>query len=216
MTLQRVALALTLLIVALHPERGSAGMIPWSYQWNAHPTVIDANPLGPDQTSSGGITLTPGAITLTGANPGVALGNANIIAVNLTAFTFTPSTNGEPYSFTNSPYSLGITLTDVDSNQSGTLHFAGVFDGNLTDWTVDLQTRFTSATQQWLILGQNRYTVDLTTYVPPGPPAEGGEGNISAFVSVLPVSVPEPSALILAAIGLAGAAFFGLRQHPLP
>ncbi|HEY7326016.1 MAG TPA: PEP-CTERM sorting domain-containing protein [Gemmataceae bacterium] len=216
MTPQHVALALALLIVALHPRCSEAGLIPWSYQWNAQPTVVDADPLGPHDKPAGGITLTPGAITITGSNPGVALGNANIVAVNLTAFTFSPSPDGKPYSFTNSPYRLGITLTDIDSNKSGTLHFAGVFDGSLTSSTVDLHTQFTSALHQWLILGHHRYTVDLTTYIPPQPPAEGGEGNISAFVSVQPQSAPEPSALFLACIGLAGAAFSGLRRRALP
>jgi len=216
MTPRRLALALTLLIVALNARRGEAGLIPWSYQWNAQPTVIDADSLGADRTPAGGIALTPGAITITGGNPGVALGNANIVAVNLTAFTFSPSPDGTPYSFTNSPYRLSITLTDVDSNQSGTLYFAGVFDGSFTNWAVDLHTHFTSATQQWLVLGNNRYTVSLTTYIPPEPPAEGGDGNISASVSVQPASAPEPSGLFLAGIGLASAAFCGLRRRALP
>jgi hypothetical protein len=216
MTLGRVAFAITLLIVALGPRRGEAGLIPWSYQWSAQPTVVDADPLGPNHTPAGGITLTPGAITITGGKPGVASGDSNIIAVNLTAFTFSPSPNGKPYSFTNAPYRLGITLTDVDSNQSGVLHFSGVFDGSLTDQMVDLHTYFTSASRQSLILGHNRYMVSLTTYTPPDPPAQGGEGSISAFVSVQPVSAPEPSALVLAGIGLAAAFFSGLRRRPLP
>jgi hypothetical protein len=216
MTPERMAFALTLLIVVLNPQRGDAELIPWSYQWSAQPTVIDADPLGPHQRPAGGIALTPGAITITGSNPGVALGNADIVAVNLTAFTFSPRPDGKPYSFTNSPYRLGITLNDVNSNRSGTLHFAGVFDGSLTNWTVDLHTHFTSAGRQSLMLGSNRYTVSLTTYTPPDPPAEGGQGSINAFVSVQPASAPEPSALVLAGIGLAGAAFSGLRRRALP
>jgi hypothetical protein len=216
MSLQRMAFALTLLFVAVGPRRSEAELIPWSYQWSAQPTVIDADPLGPHHRPTGGIALTPGAITITGGNPGVALGNAGIVAVNLTAFTFSPSPDGKPYSFTNAPYRLGITLTDVGSKQSRTLHFAGVFEGSLTERTVDLHTHFTSAARQSLILGPNRYTVSLTTYTPPDPPAEGGEGNISAFVSVQPASAPEPSALLLASIGLAGAVFSGLRRRALP
>jgi hypothetical protein len=216
MNLRRVALAITLLIVVLAPRRGEAGLIPWSYQWSAQPTVVDADPLGPNQTPSSGITLTPGAIAITGGNPGVALGNANITAVNLTAFTFSPSPDGKPYTFTNSSYRLGITLTDVDSNQSGMLHFSGVFDGTLTNQTVDLKTYFTSSRRQGLILGHNRYLVSLTAYTPPDPPDEGGEGSIRAFVSVQPVSAPEPSALVLAGIGLAAAAFSRLRRRALP
>jgi hypothetical protein len=216
MSPKRVALALTLLVVVLNPRHVEAELIPWSYQWSAQPTVIDADPLGPHHTPAGGITLTPGAITITGAHPGVAVGNADIVAVNLTAFTFSPSPAGNPYSFTNSPYRLGITLTDVGSNRSGTLHFAGIFDGSLTDTKVDLHTHFTSATRQWLTLGQNRYTVSLTSYTPPDPPAEGGSGSINAFVSVQPVSAPEPSSLILAGISLAAVAFSGFRRRALP
>jgi hypothetical protein len=216
MSPQRSALALTLLIVALCPMRSEAGLIPWSYQWSAEPTVVDADPLGPHHRPTGGITLTPGAIAITGGNPGVALGSAAIVAVNLTAFAFSPRPDGKPYSFTNASYRLGITLTDVDSNKSGTLHFAGVFDGDLTDSNVNLHTHFTSAEKQALILGQHCYTVSLTTYTPPDPPAEGGAGNISALVNVSPASAPEPSTLVLAGMGLAGAVFSGLRRRTLP
>ena len=216
MSPQRMAFALTLPIIALIPMRGEAGLIPWSYQWSAQPSVIDADPLGPHHRPTGGITLTPGAITITGTNPGVALGSADIVAVNLTAFAFSPRPDGKPYSFTNAPYRLGISLTDVDSNKSGTLHFAGVFNGDLTDSTVNLHTHVTSSANQSLILGQNRYTVSLTTYTPPDPPADGGTGNISAFVKVQPASAPEPSTLVLAGMGLAGAVFSGLRRRTLP
>ena len=216
MLVWRIVVVITLLIVALDPRRGEAGLIPWSYQWSAQPAVVDADPLGPNHMPAGGITLTPGAITLTGGNSGVVWGNAHIVAVNLTAFTFSPSPDGKPYSFTHAPYRLGVTLTDVDSNRSGTLYFTGVFDGTLTNWTVNLRTYFTSATRQSLILGLNRYLVSLTAYTPPGPPAEGGEGDIRAFVSVQPVSAPEPSTLALAGIGLAVAAFSRLRRRALP
>lgn len=216
MSVWRVAFAITLLILALSPRRCEAELIPWSYQWLAHPIVVDADPLGPHHTPAGGITLTPGAITITGGTPGVALGSSNIVAVNLTAFTFTPNPDGKPYSFTNSPYHLGVTLTDVESKASGTLKFAGVFFGSLTDWTANLHTRFTSATRQSLILGQHRYTVSLASYTPPDPPAQGGAGKISAFVSVQPVSAPEPSTLILAGSGLAAAVFSWLRRRALP
>lgn len=195
-----VVFAVALLILAVCTRRGEAGQIPWSYTWDAHPVVIDADPLGPHSQPTGGITLTPGAITITGGTPGVALGNASIVAVNLTAFTFTPSPDGKPYTFTHSPYQLGVTLTDVDSHRSGTLTFAGVFNGTLTDSHADLATQFTSPTQRRLTLGHNVYTVTLTTYAPPGAPQAGGDGSISAFVKVQPVA--EPSALLLAAVGL--------------
>lgn len=214
MSLPRFAFAVILPIAALTPRRGEAGLIPWSYQWNTQPIVIQADPISPNQPP-GGITLTPGAITISGGNPGVALGNANIVAVNLTAFTFAPTTDGKPYQFTNSQYRLGVTLTDVDSGKSGTLHFSGVFNGGFTPSSIHLDTHFTSASQQSLTLGHNRYSVSLTHFMPPDPPTEGGAGNISAWVSVQPMSAPEPSALLLGWSGLVGAVFSWLRRRTL-
>lgn len=206
-------LVITVLLVALSTRQSEAGLIPWSYEWNAHPIVIDADPLGPHSTPTGGITLTPGAITITDGTPGVALGNANIVAVQLTAFTFAPSPNGKPYLFTNSPYSLDVTLTDVDSRKSGDVRFAGVFNGSLTDSSVDVQTRFTSPTRRCLVLGHNLYSVSLTSYSPPGSPLGGGEGEISAAVNVQPATTPEPSSLLLAGMGLLAVVVSRLRRR---
>jgi hypothetical protein len=208
---RRFAFAIALLIALLLTRRGEAGLIPWSYQWSAQPIVIDADPLGPHNTASGGITLTP--VTITGGQQGVAHGSNSIVAVNLTAFNFSSSPDGE-YHFTNSPYSLGVTLTDVNSQQSGTLQFAGTFSGYFTQNNMVLNTRFTSATPQSLVLGKNNYIVSLTTYSPPQPPAQGGAGTISAFVNVQPV--PEPSGLLLAGAGLAAAALNWLRRGTYP
>lgn len=202
---RRVVFALAVSIAVLTARRVEAGLIAWNYEWSAHPIVINADPLGPHSQPTGGITLTPGAITITGGTPGVALGSAAVTAVDLTAFTFAPSPNGEPYHFTNAAYNLGVKLTDVASGQWGVLRFSGVFNGSLTASIEHIQMRFTSATRQRLHLGHNFYTVSLTTYMPPGPPSTGEEGKISALVNVQPASVPEPSALLLAAVGLAAA-----------
>jgi hypothetical protein len=208
---RRFTIAFALLIAVAAPRRSEAGLIPWSYQWNAQPIVIDADPPSPND-KPGGITLTPGAITITGGNQGVARGSANIDAVSLTAFNFSPG----QYRFTNASYHLGVTLTDVNSKQSGTLRFAGLFDGSFTDWKMDLNMHFTSATQQSLILGANRYTVTLTTYTPPAPPSQGKSGDISAFVKVQPVHAPEPTSLILAGSGLLVAVLTWFRRSTYP
>jgi hypothetical protein len=215
MSEHRFVFAIALLIAAWTARRGEAGLVPWSYQWSARPVVVDADPLGPHNAPVGGIHLTPGAITIVGGQPGVALGNANIVAVNLAAFTFAPSPNGKPYHFSNAPYRLGVTLTDVDSGKSGALSFAGVFDGSFTDWKMDLGTRFTSAVRKSLILGHHCYTVSLSAFTPPDPPSQGGQGNISAFVSVQPDSAPEPSSLMLAVAGILAAAL-GLVRIKFP
>lgn len=200
---RRTSLAATVLIVALAASRGEAGLIPWSYEWNTRPIVVNAD--SPNGVPGGGIHLIPGAITITGNPHGIALGSGSIVAVNLMTFNFSPNPGGGPDHFTNSPYQLAVKLTDVDSHVSGNLHFSGVFNGTMSDSAVDLRTRFTSPTLRRILLGHNVYTVTLTSYTPPGPPLAGNEGSIKAFVDVHPAHAPEPSALVLAGFGILAA-----------
>jgi hypothetical protein len=213
---QRVAFVGAIVMAALTTTRGHADLIPWSYQWNASPIVVNANPLGPNSPVTGGITLIPSAITVTGGLPGVALGNSNIVAVNLTTFSFSPNPAGQPDRFNNSPYNLNVTLTDITSHVSRTLWFHGLFNGTLSDTSAHITTRFTSSTTQSAVLGQNLYTVNLTSFTPPGPPSAGNEGTIGAQVNVQPMEAPEPPTLLLAATGLAGAGAGWLRRRFRP
>ncbi len=213
MASQRRVFAAAILIVALTAARGQASLIPWSYQWNAHPIVINVNPLGPHQPSPGGITLIPGAITVTGASPGVALGSSYIVAANLTTFNFALNPDGALYRFTNSPYNLSVTLTDDDSKVSKSLTFSAVFNGTMTASSANVRTTFTSPLRGFAVLGRNIYTVTIASYTPPGPPSSTNDGTIGAFVSVNPVSAPEPSGLMLAWMGLAGTLGFGVRRR---
>jgi hypothetical protein len=209
---QRRVFAAAILIVASAAARGQASLIPWSYQWNAHPIVINVNSLGPHQPAPGGITLIPGAITVTGASPGVALGSSYIVAANLATFNFALNPDGALYRFTNSPYNLSVTLTDIDSKVSKSLTFSAVFNGTMTASSANIRTRSTSPIRRFAMLGRNIYTVTIASYTPPGPPSATNEGTIGAFVNVHPASAPEPSGLTLAWMGLAGTLGFGVRR----
>lgn len=212
MVFQRAVFAGAILILTLAASRGRAGSIPWSYEWDTHPIVCNADSPNSNGSPVGGIHLTPGAITITGNPHGIAWGNGSIVAVKLTTFSFSPSPDG-PARFTDAPYQLAVKLTDVNSNKSGNLQFSGVFNGTMTDTAVNVQTRFTSPTWRSIVLGENMYTVTLTSYSPPGPPTAGSAGSISAFVAVHPESAPEPSSLLLAGSGLATTLLTWLRRR---
>jgi hypothetical protein len=212
----RGTFAAAVLIVALSAGRGQASLIPWSYQWNAAPIVVNADPPGPHSASTGGINLIPSAITVNGGGPGVALGNSSIVAVNLTTFSFSPSSTGAPDRFNNTPYNLSVTLTDVNSQASKTLSFSAVFNGTLSDSSANILTTFTSPTTRSAMIGGNLYTVALNSYTPPGPPSADNEGTIGAFVSVDPHGAPEPSSLLLAVAGLGGIFCVWMRRRSSP
>jgi hypothetical protein len=197
----RALFSAAVLIAAVTAGPGQAGPIRWGYEWNAHPIVVNADPLGPGSPAPGGVTLTPAGIAITGGSQGEVLGSASIVAADLTSFHFAPDPSGGPDRFQNAPYALSVSLRDFDSGQSRSLSFQGVFDGSMTNSSIDLQTHFTSATKQSVVIGDNLYNVTITSYTPPGPPSPGDSGEIKAFVDVQPLGVPEPSSLLLSAIG---------------
>src|SRR5262249_33388567 len=116
------------------------------------------------------------------------------------------------------PFTLGVGLRDNASGAIGNLIFPGVVNGTASVWTTpnNIQLTFTGPTVQELVLGENRYTVHLGEYVPPGPLDSGELGSLSADVDVHSANAtPEPSCLVLAGMGLvtvAGGVWHKRRQ----
>ena len=152
-----------------------ADLVPWAYNWTPGVTVITSD--------TGG-----GQLQLTNEPLGHALGDTDIVATNIKAFS--SASPDAPDVFTNRPYSLILSLKDTLSGAVGTMTFTGV-------------------TTQSITLGDSTYTVTINNYAPPAPPGAINAGAISAFaeVSVNPAgAAPEPSACALACVGLASAA----------
>jgi hypothetical protein len=171
-----------------------ADLIPWTYNWAPGPTVV---------TSDTGA----GRLELTNEPLGHALGDSDIVATNIKAFS--SALPDAPDVFTNRPYALSMTLKDTASGATGVLTFTGAFSGTLTAGSANISYAFTGLTTQTLTLGGNTYTVTIGNYAPPAPPGAINAGAISAFaqVSVSPAgAAPEPSACALACVGLASAA----------
>jgi hypothetical protein len=192
-------LALTLFLVPIQTAR--ADFIPWMYNWSRSPSDIHADAPG------------TGYISLTDESLKTAVGDSNIVATNLR--TFSTATPDNPDVFTNKTYTLGLYLQDVASGQNTTLTFTGRIDGTLTATSSNLANTFTGVTVQTVVLGDNRYTVSIGPYSPPGIPGSVNAGSISAHASVLVVALPEPATLSLSALGavLVGVARWRLRAR---
>jgi PEP-CTERM motif len=173
---------------------------PWSYEWT--PTAFEMA----STTGAGAVNFTAGS--------GTADGNSTVVAMNLEAFsTADPST---PDTFVDASYAISIALTDTMSGESGSLSFAGLFNGSLSTGAVNIDNEFTGEPEQSLVLGGRTYTVTIGPYTAPGVPGTPNLGAISASVAVTgdgpapppPNTTPEPSSLVLAALGVSS---LGLR-----
>ena len=189
-------LALSFLLIPIQSAR--ADFIPWMYNWSRSPSEIHADAPG------------TGYITLTDESLKTAVGSSDIVATNLR--TFSTATLANPDVFTAKGYTLGLFLLDVASNQSATVTFTGQLDGTLTATSANLQNTFTGTTVQTVVLGDNRYTVTIGPYSPPGIPGSANAGSIAAHASVVVVALPEPGSLSLSGLG---ALFLGLARWHL-
>jgi hypothetical protein len=219
MTLVALCAASALLITGTAVRAGS---VPWGYS-ASDTTIFNSN--NPSQTSS---------IAFKGSSS-VATGNSGIIIYNLTTSSSQdPST---PDSFANSPFNLGVTVTDIKATSSalptavtsGSVSFAGLFNATNVSKSSLLpgSNSWTSPTTAApLILGSDdtgwrMYSVQVVSFTPPGQPG-GAPGSIEAVVTITPAamcacgaepppSAPEPTSLVLA--GLALPALFMARRR---
>jgi hypothetical protein len=183
-------LGLALASVLFSAGGARADLIPWTYNWAPGPTIV---------TSDTGA----GRLVLSNEPQGHALGDSDVVATNIHAFS--SASPDAPDVFTNRPYALSMTLKDTASGATGVLTFTGEFSGTLTSGSAQITNAFTGLTTQQIALGNNVYVVTIGNYAPPAPPGAINAGAISAFaqVSVNPAtSAPEPSACILACVGL--------------
>lgn len=194
-----IALVLLLAVAGV----GRADPIAWTYSWSNTPDTLFANKPG------------TGSITLTDETTRTAAGDSDVVAANLQVHS--TATTSHPDIFTNKTYALKLTLTDEASGQSGHLAFTGRLDGTATASSARITNTFTGPTNQPLILGDNRYTVTMTAYTPPGPPGAANSGSIGAHAVITVESMihalPEPGAFALAGFGACLLGLAGWRHH---
>jgi hypothetical protein len=189
-----------------------ADNIPWGYSSTDTEIFNNNNP------------ITSSSVKFTGSS-GVASGASGIIIYNLSA----TSTAGDasPDSFSNVPFNLAVTFTDIKATGSASggakasdsVNFAGLFNASNVTKSSLLPgvTTWTSPTTAELILGADdvgwrKYTVTINSFTPPGQPG-GAPGSIQAIVNIEstdgpggsgegPPTAPEPASMLLAALGL--------------
>ena len=188
-----VATALALLCGA---SAARADLIAWSYNWDRSPVSVASD--------SGN-----GSVAFTNEPTKDATGSSDTVATNLKASSLAPASAPDTLN-TKGNYGLTLTLTDKASGQSGAVTFTGKLSGTFSKDSANITNQFTGALSQILVLGVNTYTVTIGPYAPPGPPSASNFGSIAAHVDVLAGvggagSSPEPSALVLAGLGLAAA-----------
>lgn len=220
-TLSTTAL-LVFLAAAVSPVR--ADYLNWTYTANSSVPGLSVGSTSP----SGGAT-----ITLTDFNkpqPGGA-------SIPVQAYV-TSTSNTAPVSFSNSAFSLALTITDGAKNDSGTLSFNGSVSGSLSATTSSLIASFTPVSSNTLTLDGHTYTVTIpsATLASPTSPQQ----DIMAIVSVANASgggspgggnpgggstgggtpgqgsgTPEPASLLLGSLGISclGARYWWRRRR---
>jgi hypothetical protein len=210
-----LAAGLTALAVALLPPGAArAELLDYSYHWSVSPgSVIPAG---------------TGSVMLALAGDGSAssqVGAGSPTTIPAVTLTTSSSATTTPDTF-NASYALSLHLTDTASGESGDLTFSGTLKGTLTATASTLVNKFGHPFTKHLKLGGHQYfvTIDPGQLNLPAPGA-GSPAQVNGLVTIRGnpnpppgQQTPEPSALVLAGVGLcsAGLAWRRLRRAARP
>ena len=101
---------------------------------------------------------------------------------------------------------MTLTIYDQASGASGDVSFDGELFGYFTPANDHVQTYYTGTLTKSILVGKHLYTVEMDDYV--ADTADCTTGHVTAIATVIVQSLPEPSAAVLAALGLSAAGLF--------
>jgi hypothetical protein len=198
-------LSVVALLLSFAPS-ARADQISWSYSFTESSTAIQSNGAITASTSpSGEIMITPLQGTLTGTLPT----SATITAANLTALS--SASVKSPAQFSDAEYTLIMKLTDLSSGLTVAVTFEGVLNGTVSASGTSLSNSFIGPTSFSYNLNHHIYDISIGNFQAPGAPGSGDLGSIAVDVTVH--HNPEPSSLILGALGLPAVGLLRRRRR---
>jgi hypothetical protein len=181
-----------------------AGFYPWSYR---NPT----NEIATTKGLSGGFTFSNESFSSTE-------GNALIQATKI--YSWSTADEASPDRISALPYHFGLEIRDDLTSHTALLSFEGNLSGRFWGTGSALTNNFTGDTTQTAQISGREYTVSLTDFTAPTGTGLDRGGSINASVTIRSLSeqspveappveapvdtvqTPEPTSLLLAAVGL--------------
>jgi hypothetical protein len=197
-TLRLLALAL----FTLAAPTARADQISWSYGFAQSTDTVFANASSGD---GGRVVMSPLSGSVTSSIPTAA----TITAVNLQAFSGASAI--DPSRFKDAEYTLIMRFTDLSSGLTAAVTFEGILNGTVSASGASLHNTFVGQTQYSFNLNHHIYDISIGDFKAPGGPGSGDLGSITVDVSIH--HNPEPSALVLGALGLPGLAWLRRRKR---
>jgi hypothetical protein len=171
-----------------------ASQISWSYHF-----VSDGHPVNFVHSNKAF-----GIVGLPGNGSGSLHTNAGATTdISTKIWSFSTASASHPQSVVNLPFAVNLKITDNASGVSAYVSFSGALNGNIWNHGSTLHPTFSSPRTESVDINHHLFTVSFESFTPPE-----GAGHPGKFTfDVKAQHNPEPSTLVLAALGVP---FFGL------
>jgi len=205
------AIAATLWLFAATVAR--ADYLDWSYTWDRSAFAIPAN---------GGAQAGVLSLELPTLPAGGGPGASPVAPVVLLAGATADGTPDSPADlFQNASYSVTLTVTDDQTQDSHDFTFDGLLTGLMTKGLVQIANHFVGGGQQSATISGRQHTVTVSLSAPAATAADfAGAIRADCGVTGLPIGgppptadTPEPASLVLAALSLPAVGLTAGRRY---